>query len=555
MSLPPKLLIVDDGDRYAEMALQFMRGYRYATRCTLPGPCWTCPRREGCTLTHAHDVIELDQALAQHEDVDVVLLDVAFDLPPERLLPSSEPDQERRRRFQGLAILAHLRQRHPALSVILMTSKEDLAYEDAAAALEVDEYVTLAGRDAFDARAVGLLIERIWARRPRASLGDSYAWGGGIAMSRLKREATVLARTSLPLLILGETGSGKSALAEHVIHPASGRKGPFLTVDLSALPSNLVAAELFGTVRGAFSGALDRPGRFEQAHGGSLFLDEIGNLPVDVQRLLLLALEGGRITRLGESLPRQVDVRLLAATNTALATAVRAGTFRADLYARLNPSAKLTVPPLRERLDDVPALMTHFLQRAFHVGSHRMLLEEYAKAHRLPSGLPVALETGKVPSASNAISFAWSPRTLAALRAYAWPGNLRELDHVTVTAAVFALADALQAIETGRATTGNPYWIPIPARPMHDLLKSPQESGGSSASPGMQWAPGATLHDWVTGIEHRLLADLFKETDGDFQAMAARLLTGSPARNARRVRLRFNQLGLRARSGRGRSSK
>jgi DNA-binding NtrC family response regulator len=553
MTLPPKLLIVDDGDRYAEMALQFMRGYRYATRCTLPGPCWTCPRRQGCTLTHAHDAIELDQALAQHDDVDVVLLDVAFDLPPERLLPSSEPDQEKRRRFEGLAILAHLRKRHPALSVILMTSKEDLAYEDAASALEVDEYVTLAGSDAFDARAVGLLVERIWARRPRASLGDAYEWGKGTAMSRLKREATVLARTSLPLLILGETGAGKSALAEQVIHPASGRKGPFLAVDLSALPSNLVAAELFGTVRGAFSGALDRPGRFERAHGGTLFLDEIGNLPADVQRLLLLALEGGRITRLGESLPRQVDVRLVAATNTALAMAVKAGTFRADLYARLNPSAKVSLPPLRERLDDIPALMTHFLQRAFRAGSHRTLLEDYAKAHGLPPSLPVSLEMGKVSSARNAISFVWAPRIQPALRAHAWPGNLRELDHLTVTTAVFALADALQAIETERAPGGNPCWIPIPARLIHELLKSPLEPGGVCAGSGTEWTPAATLHDWVTGIEHTLLANLFKETGGDFQAMAARLLTGSPARNARRVRLRFNQLGLRVRAGRGRS--
>jgi DNA-binding NtrC family response regulator len=552
VTLPPKLLIVDDGDRYAEMALHFMRGYRYATRCTLPGPCWTCPRRQGCTLTHAHDAGELDQALAQHDDVDVVLLDVAFDVPPERLLPSNEPDQEKRRRFQGLAILAHLRKRHPALSVILMTSKEDLAYEDAAAALEVDEYVTLAGSDAFDARAVGLLVERIWARRPRASLGEAYEWGKGSAMSRLKREATVLARTSLPLLILGETGTGKSALAEQVIHPASSRKGPFLAVDLSALPSNLVAAELFGTVRGAFSGALDRPGRFEQAHGGTLFLDEIGNLPLDLQRLLLLALEGRRITRLGESLPRQVDVRLIAATNTALATAVRAGTFRADLYARLNPSAKLALPPLRERLDDLPALMTRFLQRAFQEGSHRTLLEAYAKAHGLPAGLPVALDMGKASNAGTAISFVWASRLQPTLRAYPWPGNLRELDHVTVTTAVFALADALQASETARAATENPCWIPIPARLIHDLLKSPQETGGGSAGAGTTWAPAATLHDWVTGIEHTLLANLFKETGGDFAAMAARLLTGSPARNARRVRLRFNQLGLRVRAGRGR---
>ena len=160
---------------------------------------------------------------------------------------------------------------------------------------------------------------------------------------------------------------------------------------------------------------------------------------------------------------------------------------------------------------------------------------------------------GKVTNASSAISFVWASRIQPALRAYAWPGNLRELDHVTVTTAVFALADALQAIETQRASSGNPCWIPIPARLIHELLKPAQESGGMPVGAGMDWAPAATLHDWVTGIEHTLLARLFEETGGDFQAMAARLLTGSPARNARRVRLRFNQLGLRVRSGRSRS--
>jgi DNA-binding NtrC family response regulator len=530
-----------------------MRGYRYATRCTLQGPCWTCSRREGCTLTHAHDASEIDQALARHDDVDVVLLDLTFDLPSERLLPSNEPDQERRRRFEGLAILAHLRKRYPALSVILMTSKEDLVYEDAAAALEVDEYVTLAGSNAFDARALGLLIERIWARRPWATPGDNYEWGTGTAMAKLKREATVLARTSLPLLILGETGVGKSALAEQVIHTASGRKGPFLAVDLSALPSNLIAAELFGTVRGAYSGAMDRPGRFEQAHGGTLFLDEIGNLSLDVQRLLLLALESGRMTRLGESLPRRVDVRLVAATNTDLAAAVKAGGFRADLYARLNPSARLSLAPLRKRLDDIPALLTHFLQRAFREGAHRALLEDYARAQGLQPGLRVVLEMGKVPNSASAISFVWSPSTVRALRAHAWPGNLRELDHVAVATAVFALADALQAIESQRAFGGNPRWIPIPAKLVRELLHAPQAAESTFSGSGMEWTPAATLHDWVTGIEHKLLANLFEETGGDFQAMAAQLLTGSPARNARRVRLRFNQLGLRVRSGRGRS--
>jgi len=171
----------------------------------------------------------------------------------------------------------------------------------------------------------------------------------------------------------------------------------------------------------------------------------------------------------------------------------------------------------------------------------------------LPPDLPVVLDMGKASNASTAISFVWASRLRPALRAYPWPGNLRELDHVTVTTAVFALADALQASEAERGASANPCWIPIPARLIHELMKSPQETGGVSAVTGTDWAPATTLHDWVTGIEHTLLASLFKETGGDFAAMAARLLTGSPTRNARRVRLRFNQLGLRVRAGRGRS--
>lgn len=553
MTQAPKLLIVDDGERYAEMAFHFLRGYRYATRCDLEGPCWTCPRRSGCQLTHAHDGIELDDALAQHADVDAVLLDLAFDLPADRLLPSNEPDQDKRRRYEGLAILAKLRRRHPTLPVILMTSREELAYEDAATALEVDEYVTLAGVDAFDARAVGLLIERVLARQPSAGVGDLYAWGKSRAMAKLKRDASILARTSLPVLILGETGTGKSALAEHVIHPMSGRRGAFVAVDVSALPSNLVAAELFGATRGAFSGALDRAGRFELAHGGTLFLDEIGNLPMDAQRLLLLALEGGRITRLGESAPRAVDVRVVAATNADLAQAVRSGAFRADLYARLNPSTRLTVPGLRDRLEDLPALMSVFLERAFHRGPHRALLESYAKVHRLPTPLPIRLAIGPAPDAGGGVVFSLATSVARALREHPWPGNLRELDHVITAGAVFALADALDAAEAKRANSADRQWIPIPARLVRDLLASAMEPAASAGGRAQAWTKAATLHDWVTGIETALLRELFQETGGNFEAMAERILTGSAARNARRVRLRFNQLGLRVRTSRRRS--
>jgi CheY-like chemotaxis protein len=137
----PKLLLVDDGERYVELFHRFLREYDYATRCELPGPCWTCPQRSGCTLTHAHDGGEADDALRRHPDVDVVLLDVAFALPAERLLPPRGPTRtpqgqstgetpdsalERRRRLQGLEILAHLRRQRGELPVVLLTAQEEL---------------------------------------------------------------------------------------------------------------------------------------------------------------------------------------------------------------------------------------------------------------------------------------------------------------------------------------------------------------------------------------------------------------------------------------------
>ena len=549
----PKLLIVDDGDRYVEVAHRFLRDYRYATRCHLPGPCWTCAERSGCTLTHAHDLAEVDEALQLHPDVDVVLLDVAFDLPSERLAPSREPDLEKRRRLQGIDILAQLRCAHAELPVVLMTSEEELAYEEPAAALAVDEYVTLAGADAFDARSLGLLVERVLARRPRTAEAGQYRWGKSPAMARLRRDALVLARTSLPILLLGESGTGKSALAELVIHPASRRKGAFLAVDLAALPATLVAAELFGTCRGAFSGATDRAGRFERAHGGTLLLDEIGNLPLDVQRMLLLAMESGRVTRLGETAPRPVDVRLVAATNADLAAAVRAGTFRADLHARLNPAARLLVPPLRERTDDLPELVSSLLVRAFASGPNAALLAEYRTAARLEVADGVQLSIGRVPQPPKGLIFNLSAASFRALRCHSWPGNVRELDHLIATAAVFALADALAAAEAGRAEAATARILPIPAKLVRDLLSLPDAT--APAGPGrmtIDMQPAPTLHALSRRIESQVFRQAYLESGGDFQKLAARFLEGNAATNARRVRLRFNQLGLRVRRGAGR---
>ncbi|HEX6836057.1 MAG TPA: sigma 54-interacting transcriptional regulator [Polyangia bacterium] len=546
----PKLLLVDDGDRYAELLHRFLRDYDYVTRCELAGPCWTCPQRSGCTLTHAHDLAEAESALARVRDVDAVLLDVAFDVPAERLAPSSEADLDRRRRLQGLDILRALRRRRADLPVVLMTSREELALENAAELVDGDEYVTVAGADAFDARAIGLLVERVVGARRQEPESGGYLWGRSTAMARLRRDALALARTSLPILLLGETGTGKSALAERVIHPASGRKGPFVAIDLSAIPATLVAAELFGTARGAFSGAVDRAGVLESAHGGTLLLDEIGNLPLEAQRTLLLAIENGRVTRLGEATPRAVDVKLVAATNASLAALVAAGSFRADLLARLNPTASLVLPPLRARNADLEELIAAFVERAFVHGADRALFADYAAAAHLPARSAPAVAFGRAKPDDAHVTFVFASSSVAAMRAHGWPGNVRELGLVVSNALVFALSDALGAARRGTgATAVAPRVIPVPAQSLRRLMAAASPDT-RDATVTLPLRAQSSLRQVARTMERQLYEDLHRASDGDFALMARRLLgLGTPAA-ARRVRLRFNQLGLRARKPR-----
>ncbi len=547
----PKLLLVDDGERYVELAHALLTDYDYATRCELPGPCWTCRHRQGCTLTHAHDWGETEQTLSRHPDVDVVLLDVSFDIPEERLLahPADRGDLERRRRLQGLAILARLRRHRASLPVVLMTSRDELELDAADEALDADEYLTLAGRDSFDARALGLLVERILARRTSGDAGR-YEWGRSRAMTKVRQDVLALAPSSLPMLVLGETGTGKSALVEEVVHPASGRRGPFVAVDLGAIPRDLVAAELFGTVRGAFSGAVDRVGRFEQASGGTLLLDEIGNLPPEAQRMLLLALQDRRITRLGEGRPRAVDVKVVAATNRDLARAVRQGAFRADLYARLNPAAQVRLPPLRERIEDLDALLERFCERAFEAPADRALLEEHVALLGLRGPARARLAIGNAPSsAPPGVTFVLSRSSYALVRKHPFPGNVRELAMLAANACVSALTDSIAAARGGRRPRADDAIVPIPARRIRELLEhgwvEPDDDAHAPDAPAFE--PLESLKDLRQTQERALFARLHAATGGDFEAMARRLLRGDPAENARKVQLRFNQLGLRVR--------
>ncbi|HET6580191.1 MAG TPA: sigma-54 dependent transcriptional regulator [Gemmatimonadales bacterium] len=231
------------------------------------------------------------------------------------------------------------------------------------------------------------------------------------AMRDLLELASRVARHNTTVLITGESGTGKEVLARAIHRMSPRSEGSFTAINCAAIPAQLLESELFGHVRGAFTGATaDRAGLFEQAHQGTLLLDEIGDLPLDLQAKLLRVLEEAEIRRVGGREPRKVDVRVLAATAKPLEEAVERSEFRADLFYRLNV-VRLHLPPLRERPDDVPALLAHFVGQA---------------AARL--GHPVSI----------------TPSALDALTHHSWPGNVRELRNAVERAAVLGTGGPLE---------------------------------------------------------------------------------------------------------------
>ncbi len=232
------------------------------------------------------------------------------------------------------------------------------------------------------------------------------------AMLSLLKEIDVVASSDLPVLLLGETGVGKELFARR-IHRHSSRSKPLVQVNCAALPETLAESELFGHVRGAFSGAsTDRAGRFEVADGGTIFLDEIGELPLTIQAKLLRTLQNGEIQRLGEDRPRRVNVRVIIATNRDLQQGVKDGVFRADLYHRLSVYP-IHIPPLRERGNDALMLAGRFLE-----------------LNRVRLGIR---------------SLRLSPAAESEVLRYQWPGNVRELEHVISRAAIKALSRGARA--------------------------------------------------------------------------------------------------------------
>lgn len=318
----------------------------------------------------------------------------------------------------GLEVLAAARSRDAQLPVFLIT-----AYASVATAVQA---LKLGARDYFPKplEMTRLLVALRAATSARETLLATPSTSGAptilgsspkilAALEALRR----VAPTEASVLLLGESGTGKELFAQALHFFSPRRGGPFVAFACAAVPETLLEAELFGYERGAFTGATARHlGRFEQAQGGTLFLDEIGEVGPGVQVKLLRALEERRISRLGGSGEVKVDVRLVAATNRDLAGEVLRGTFRADLYHRLNVFP-ITLPPLRERRDDIPALALHLLARA-----------------SAKNGLPLPL---------------LRPAALGALVLVPWPGNVRELANHMERVAILAPGERVGPAELG----------------------------------------------------------------------------------------------------------
>jgi DNA-binding NtrC family response regulator len=567
----PRLLVIDDRDQTVDMVQRQLPEFDTVTRCDRRIPCQVCEERErGCPLRCAHDYGEAAQALARLDTLpDLVVLDLHFALPEEKLLPedkSSLPTDPKPRkaaldglrRKQGLLILEKLRASYPKLPVVMLTTTgSDLGAERPA-----DPLVYLCENEVVDSRSLAAEISRALAVHHTGQEGGIF-WGRAPAMAELRRQLDTLARSPLPLLIEGETGTGKSFLAEQVIHPRSGSKGPLVVTDLSTVPPALLAAHLFGARRGAYTGAVeDHAGVFEQAHGGTLFLDEIANLDLELQRQLLLVLERGVVTRLGDTRPRPATPKLVAATNEDVEALVHAGRFRSDLYMRLNPATRLRVPPLRERREDLPDLVRFAFLDALRSEPLRPLVRSYLAQFPTPEDFDdnesvVVFSRPRAQAARrDAFSVFISREALARLSEHGWPGNHRELKLLAANALVFCLTRHLDV--PARTTDGAraPAVLDVPDPLVIRLLGAVASRRIDTAKPSITGRAGArrievevqpeTSFARVSAdVERQYLRALFEACGGDLAAMAVELL--GPRGTARQVHLRLNQLGLRLR--------
>jgi DNA-binding NtrC family response regulator len=423
----------------------------------------------GFEVDHAPDA---EQALPRAAAADVILTDLK--------LPGMD----------GLAFIKEVHSRTPHAAFIVMTAHGSV--ETAVQAMKegasdflqkpfsLDHLTTLINK------VLNVQSLRAENQRLQEALDQRYQFdnivGHSAAMREIFQTVVRVAPTRTTVLLAGESGVGKDMIAR-AIHQHSPRKsGPFVKINCTALPENLMESELFGYEKGAFTGAnASKPGKFEQADKGTVFLDEIGDVPTNIQVKLLRVLQEREFERLGSNVTRSVDVRVVAATNADLRAALEQGRFREDLYYRLNV-VPINVPPLRERKEDIPFLAMHFV-------------------NKLAKDLSSPIEQ-------------ISPAAMDRLLIYTWPGNVRELENTIERSMVLANGNVLE--------------------PADIRIENIRQPNGVSTQEALL-PEGVTLEQW----EQNMIREAMRRADGN-KSQAARLL--GLTRNA--LRYRLSQMGM-----------
>ncbi len=362
---PPTVLVADDDRSIRTVLTQALGRSGYQVRCT----------GNAATLWR----------WVEEGEGDLVITDVVM------------PDEN------GLDLIPRIKRIRPELRVVVMSAQSTLMTAVKAAQRGAFEYLP----KPFDLKELLSVVARALAAPP--PVADAVPSepkdaeerlpliGRSVAMQEIYRSIARLTTTDLTVMVNGESGTGKELVARALHDYGRRRTGPFVAINMAAIPRELIESELFGHERGAFTGALNRAqGRFEQAAGGTLFLDEIGDMPAEAQTRLLRVLQEGEFTTVGGRQPIRANVRIVAATHRDLRQAIRGGQFREDLFYRLNV-VPIRLPPLRERLEDIPVLARHFLEKAHSSGLHAKTLDNAA---------------------------------MERLRQHRWPGNVRELENL-----------------------------------------------------------------------------------------------------------------------------
>jgi two-component system nitrogen regulation response regulator NtrX len=407
-------------------------------------------------------------ALAEAQDPDLALVDL--------MMPGD---------FDGLAVLEQLRTRSPDMPVIMMSGRAALA--DAVRATRLGAFTFLEKPLTPEsvllaiASALELRQARRTARALREDLGlTAQLVGDSPPMRAVRRLIEQVGPTDARVLVTGESGTGKELVAA-ALHASSPRRDhPFVRVNCAAIPRDLVESEMFGHEKGAFTGATERRiGRFELAHTGTLFLDEVGDLGLEAQAKLLRAIEAREIERVGGGKPIKVDVRIISATNKDLARAVRDGAFREDLLFRLNV-IPIELPPLRDRPGDIPLLVRHFAER-----------------HRGRTGQACC---------------SWSDSVLDAFGRYPWPGNVRELANIIERLSILHPGGAVSADEVRRLLPDN------------GTTANAVATAHDEADTGVP----VSLSDALETYERRLITGALSAAGGNVAEAARRLQTDRP---------------------------